>query len=194
MGQPNDHLKLAKLPQVKEEIRRIQSLGNSVDVLLGVQANQETLIGCLQEYSWIHFACHGYRSAAAPFLSYFRLHDDERLTLTDLMQARLPNADLAFLSACHSASINVNNTPDEAINLAAALQFCGFRSVVGMLWAMADIDGPDVAEDFYRYMFSESGAGGDFRGAAAALNHATREMRKRRVPVDRWVNFIHIGA
>jgi CHAT domain-containing protein len=194
MGQPNDHLKLAKLPQVREEIRRIQSLGNSVDVLLGEQANRETLLRCLRQYPWVHFACHGHRSPTAPFLAYFQLHDDERLTLIDLMQARLPNADLAFLSACHSASINVNNTPDEAIHLAAALQFCGFRSVVGTLWAMADIDGPDVAEDFYQYMFCERGAGGDFRDSAAALNHATRAMRRRRVPIDRWVNFVHIGA
>jgi hypothetical protein len=27
-----------------------------------------------------------------------------------------------------------------------------------------------------------------------ALNHATREMRKRGVPADRWINFVHIGA
>jgi CHAT domain-containing protein len=194
MGQPNDHLELVKLPEVREETRRIESLGNSVHVLLGNQANRETLLHCLHQYPWVHFACHSHRSATAPFLSYFQLHEDERLTLVDLMQARLPNADLAFLSACHSASVNVNNTPDEVISLAAALQFCGFRSVVGTLWAMADIDGPDVAEDFYRYMFSGRGAGGDFRDSAAALNHATRAMRKRRVPVDRWVNFVHIGA
>jgi tetratricopeptide (TPR) repeat protein len=41
MGQPNDHLQSAKLPQVKEEIRRIQGLGISVDVLLGDKANRE---------------------------------------------------------------------------------------------------------------------------------------------------------
>jgi CHAT domain-containing protein len=98
------------------------------------------------------------------------------------------------LSACHSAAIDIDNTPDEAIHLAAALQFCGFRSVVGTLWGMVDIDGPDIAEDFYRYMFREAGGAGDFRDSAAALNHATREMRKRGVPIDRWINFIHIGA
>jgi CHAT domain-containing protein len=194
MGQPNDHLQHAKLPQVREEIRRIQSLDNSVNVLLGEQANRDTILGCLQQYPWVHFACHGHPSPTAPFLSYFQLHNEEQLTLVDLIQARLPNADLAFLSACHTASININNTPDEGIHLAAALQFCGFRSVVGTLWAMADIDGPDVAEDFYWYMFREREAGGDFRDSAAALNHATRAMRKRGVPIGRWVNFIHIGA
>ena len=112
------------------------------------------------------------------------------------MKARFSNAEFehAFLSACNSAAIDVNDTPDEVLHLAAALQFCGFRSVVGTLWAMADIDAPDVAEDFYRYMFREVGRPGDFRDSAVALNHATREMRKRRVPLDRWINFVHIGA
>jgi CHAT domain-containing protein len=194
MGQSNDNLEKSKLPHVREELRRIQSLGNTVDVLLGGQANRETLLPRLQQYSWVHFACHGHLSPKEPFLSSFQLHDNERLTLADLMKARFPNAELAFLSACNSAAIDVNNTPDEVIHLAAALQFCGFRSVVGTLWAMVDMDGPDVAEDFYRYMFREQGSAVDFRDSAMALNHATREMRKRCVPIDRWINFVHIGA
>jgi CHAT domain-containing protein len=93
----------------------------------------------------------------------------------------------AFLSACHTAAINVDNTPDEAIHLAAALQFCGFRSVVGTLWEMADVDAPDVAED----MFREPASAGDFRDAAVALNHATRDMRKRVSPsTDGSISFI----
>jgi len=69
-----------------------------------------------------------------PFLASLRLHSGNRLTLLDLIQARLPGAELAFLSACHSAAGD-GITPDETIHLAAALQFCGFRSVVGTLWA-----------------------------------------------------------
>jgi len=194
MGQPNDNFEW-KLPEVREELRRIQSLGNSVDIMLGEQANRATLLPCLQQFSWVHFVCHGHLEAKEPFLSSFQLHDNERLTLADLMKARFSNAEFehAFLSACNSAAIDVNDTPDEVLHLAAALQFCGFRSVVGTLWAMADIDGPDVAEDFYRYMFRE-GSAGNFRDSATALNHATREMRKRRVPMDRWINFVHIGT
>jgi hypothetical protein len=37
---------------------------------------------------------------------------------------------------------------------------------------MVDDDGPDVAEDFYRYMFREPGGSGNFRDAAIALNDA----------------------
>jgi CHAT domain-containing protein len=192
MGQPNDDNERSGLPCVAEEIRRILCLGESVDVrvLLGEQATCKTLLLRLQQYPWVHFACHGHLVPKEPFLSYFQLHNNERLTLGDLINTRLSNAELAFLSACHSAAIDIDNTPDEAIHLAAALQFCGFRSVVGTLWGMADIDGPGVAEDFYRYMFHEKGAG----GSAVALNRATQMMRLRGVPIDRWINFVHIGA
>jgi len=192
MGQPNDHLEFAKLSNVREEVQRIQSLGSSVDVLLGEQANREAILRCLPQYPWLHFSCHGCPSATAPFLSYFQLHDNERLTLVDLMQARLPNADLAFLSACYGGWINIYDTPDEAIHFAAALQFCGFRSVVGTLWAMADIDGPDVAEDLYSYMLSERGAGGDFRSAPAALNYATGEACPR-TPMGQICSFWRVS-
>jgi len=194
MGQPNDNYKSELLPQVREELGRIDDLIKPVKLLVGEQANRETLLSHLQQHPWVHFACHGRQSATEPFLSSFQLHGDERLTLVDMMKARLPNAELAFLSACDSAAVDVENIPDEAVHLAAALQFCGFRSVVGTLWAMVDKDGPDVAEDFYRYMFREPGGCGDFRDSTLALHHATRVMRSKGVPVDRWITFIHIGA
>jgi CHAT domain-containing protein len=193
MGQPNDNLEKRMLPHVREELRRIDNLGEFVEVLVGEKANQQTVLSHLQQHPWVHFACHGHQEIE-PFLSSFQLHGDERLSLIDLIKARLPNAELAFLSACHSAAIDIRSTPNETIHLAAALQFCGFRSVVGTLWAMADSDGPDVAEDFYRYMFRDSGGIVDFRDSAMALNKATRAMRKRNTAIDRWINFVHIGA
>jgi CHAT domain-containing protein len=191
MGQPIG-LEGVILPSIEKELRCIQNYGESVDILLGHEVNRKTLMDCLPQYHWIHFSCHSY-VPPNPFLSFFQLHDNEQLKLVDLMNARLSNAELAFLSACHTAAVDIDNTPDEAINLAAALQFCGFRSVIGTLWSMADIDGPDVAADFYGYMFRH-GSIGDFRDSAMALNHATRQMRKGGIPLDRWINFVHIGA
>jgi len=113
--------------------------------------------------------------------------------LLDLIQARLPNAELALLTACHGAAGH-SSTPDETIHLAAALQFCGFRSVIGSTWAMNDEDGPALSKEFYRYMFRESGKKPDFRDSAQALQQAIREMRRNRVPLERWVMYVHIGA
>lgn len=126
------------------------------------------------------------------FHSFFQLHDGEHLKLLDIVKADLPDAELAFLSACHAAAVD-QGAPDESINLAAALQFCGYRSVVGTLWAMDDRDGPVVSEVFYRHMFRNPGKV-DFRDSAAAINLAVRELRRRKVDMVRWVNFVHIGA
>jgi len=183
---------------VEDEIFEIRQFGNFVNVLSGDEANKHTVLSGLRQHSWVHFACHGRRDNQ-PFQSSFELYAGERLTLLDLIQAKLPDAELAFLSACHAAAADMGGTPDEFIRLAGALQFCGFRSVVGTLWAMADMDGPDVARDFYQYMFyeiesEEKKMFADFRDAAAALNFARRMMRKNRVPLSRWINFVHIGA
>ena len=52
----------------------------------------------------------------------------------------------------------------------------------------------DATEDFYRHMFRIPGAIPNFRDSAEALNLATREMRRRKLGLDRWVKFVHIGA
>jgi CHAT domain-containing protein len=181
------------IPRVKEEVERVKDFGDFVDVLTETQANCENVIAELQTHSWAHFACHGHRDIH-PFHSSFQLHNDERLEILHLIKAHLPDAELAFVSACHGAAVDIEGTPDEVIHLSAALQFSGFRSVVGTLWSMADLDGPDVAEDFYRHMFRDLD-NVDFRDAAAALNVATKAMRRREgMTLGRWVNFVHIGA
>jgi CHAT domain-containing protein len=181
---------------VVEEIEQIRELGDFVDVLNGADANRDTVIHGLRQHSWAHFACHGHldKQGNQPFHSSFELHDNSHLTLLDLIQARLPNAEFAFLSACHSAAGDSEGTPDEVIHLAAALQFCGFRSVVGTLWAMEDIDGRDAAKEFYGYMFGEGGNTANFRDSAKALNLATRALRRKGIGLERWIKFVHIGA
>lgn len=188
IGQPG-----AELPRVQDELKCIQKHDAAAHLAFGKDANRDNVLSCLPQYRWVHFACHGHREQES-FHSWFQLYANERLELLDLIHARLPNAELAVLSACHAAAVDVQGTPDEVIHLAGALQFCGFRSVIGTLWAMADVDGPDVADDFYGYMMPERGPAAEFKQSAEGLNGVTKEMRKRKVPLDRWVNFVHIGA
>ena len=42
---------------------------------------------------------------------------------------------------------------DKALHLTAAMKYCGFWSVVGMMWAMADTDGCYLAQNFYNLVF-----------------------------------------
>ena len=58
---------------------------------------------------------------------------DEMLTLAQVMSLNLPDAFLAFLSACETARCDEAQT-DQAVHLAAAMLFAGFRSVIGTMW------------------------------------------------------------
>ncbi len=110
------------------------------------------------------------------------------------MQARLPNAELAFLAACHSAAMeSESETPDEVLTLAAAMQFCGFRSIVGTLWTMSDSDGPVLAEKFYMHMLRNGLDDTDVCDSAEAVHLATKFMREAGVPLHRWTTFVHVG-
>lgn len=189
VGQPGD----PTLPSVQKELKIVQEIGCVADVLVDEHAMRDLVIQGLRTHTWAHFACHGHLDKQ-PFLSSFELHNKQQLTLLALMQADLPSAELAVLSACHSAAGDIVGTPDETISLAAALLFCGFRSVIGTMSAMADIDGPTLAQQFYGYMFKEGVAMADVKDSARALNATVLSMKQHGVPVHRWIKFVHIGV
>lgn len=181
------------LRSVQDEADIIQQCGDFVDVLLGTQASCDSVLDGLKQHSWIHFAGHSRLGEnSQPFQASLELGDDNRLSLLDLVQVRPPAAELAFLSACHTAEGDIR-IPDENIHLSAALQHCGFRSVVGTLWEMEDGVGPMISEEFYKYMFRNPGKI-DFRDAAYALRSAVQILTEGDVPVERLVMFVHIGA
>ncbi|KAH9055403.1 hypothetical protein EDB87DRAFT_1688265 [Lactarius vividus] len=124
------------------------------------------------------------------------LHGGDRLTLLEIVRSRLPSAEFAFLAACYTAELTEASVPDEGLHLVAAMQYCGFRSAVGTMWAMADIDGPDLARYFYKSMLSKKKEGIPYyERAAEALRDAVQKLRrKRRISLERWVNFVHYGA
>ncbi|KAG1797157.1 uncharacterized protein BJ212DRAFT_1406857 [Suillus subaureus] len=110
------------------------------------------------------------------------------------MEKDIPHAEFAFLSACHTA-VGDEETPDEVIHLAAGLQFSGFKSVIGTLWAVDDAVAKHIVEPFDEKMFedSEDGVVMDCRKAARALNHAIQAV-KTKVPLEQRIVFVHIGV
>jgi len=190
VGQPDEYLK-----GVKAELKVIRSVGIPVISLVSQEATRTTVIQGLQKHRLVHFACHGTLKPGKPFDAGFELHDGDRLTLLDIVRSRLPTAEFAFLSACHTAELTDVENPDEALHLAAAMQYSGFRSVVGTMWAMADTDGRDLSEHFYRSMLSmDGGVGSPCERSAMALQCAVQRLRnKKGVTLERWVNFVHCG-
>ena len=186
------------LPSVEDEIRAIQDLNTDVTSLISEAATPDTVIDRFHHHRFVHFACHGRLETGKPFEAGFELHGDTRLTLLEIVRANLPTAEFAFLSACHTAEVTEGSLMDEGLHLAAAVQYCGFRSVVGTMWAMADEDGGDLAKNFYRALFSNSKRDQGkacHEKSAKALQIAVKKLRKKRyITLERWVNFVHYGA
>ncbi|KAH9164589.1 hypothetical protein EDB89DRAFT_2139706 [Lactarius sanguifluus] len=115
------------------EMKVIRSLEARVTVtdLVSSAASPSSVIEGLRGSHFAHFACHGVLETGKPFEASFKLHGSSRLTLLDIVRSRLPDAEFAFLSCCHAAEITEESIADEALHLTAAMQYCGFRSVVG---------------------------------------------------------------
>ncbi|KAG0699096.1 CHAT domain-containing protein [Suillus ampliporus] len=156
--------------------------------LSGSEATQAGALEALRCNTWVHLACHGKQDREQPYNSRFAMRD-KPLTLLDIMQNDAPQAEFAFLSACHTA-VGDEQTPDEVIHLAAGLQFSGFKSVIGTLWVVDD----DVAKHVVRsFLHASEGGIMDCTKAASALNHATYNV-KNKVPLEQRIVFVHIGV
>jgi len=185
-----------RMPKAFKEMKAVQSVDTQVTTLFSARAKPAAVLTNLRDHRFAHIVCHGILEPGKPFEASFKLHGRKRLQLRDIVRSQLPDAEFAFLSACHTAELTEESIADEVIHLAAAMQFCGFRSVVGTMWAMADIDGRDLARSFYELVFSEETKGGHYyERTAEALRDAVKKLRgKGGISLERWVNFVHYGA
>ena len=143
VAQPDPGPKLDKLPCVQDELQKILEIvphaflippGDSDRPdLEGKDATVGNVVNKLPEANILHIACHGVQDKDDPLKSAFILADGNTLTVEEIMKLSLPNAHMAILSACHTAS-NDPAVPDESINLASALLHAGFSSILGTKW------------------------------------------------------------
>jgi CHAT domain-containing protein len=184
------------LGDANPEIGVIQRLNTTVASLISESATPSSVMEGLRHHQSSHFVCHGKLEAGKPFNASFELYGGRRLTLLDIVRSRLPTAEFAFLSAFHTAELTEESIADEALHLTAAMQYCGFRSVVGTMWAMADRDGRDLVEDFYKSILSSDEPGAPhYERSAKALRDAVQNLRRKKgLRLERWVNYVHYGA
>src|SRR6266702_2748749 len=186
------------LPGAWGEINALETFASPVTTLVSEMATPTTVVEGLRDHRFAHFVCHGLLETGKPFDASFELHEGKRLTLLEIVRSHLPAAEFAFLSACYTAEITDESLADEGLHLAAAVQYCGFRSVVGTMWAMADTDGRDLSKHFYKSIFLDSaGRRGVpyYERSAKALRDAVKKLRRKRgITLERWVTFVHYGA
>jgi CHAT domain-containing protein len=176
---------------IEKEFAAIEGVaGLSSSRMFGKDALPDRVLSAMAKRSWVHISCHGLLDQMQPTESYFQLDCEEKLMVSEIIKFRFPNAELAFLSACHTASGGIVLI-DEALHLASAFQFSGFESIIGTMWEMWDDEAPELARDFYSYLMDH---GGSYRNSARALAYAIKQMRKRGSHPGRWAMLIHAGV
>ncbi|KAJ7768883.1 CHAT domain-containing protein [Mycena metata] len=185
------------IPGTQEEIRHIEQLALGKLPVLLLEKDMATVDRVQQEMRnsrWVHFACHGVQDMSHPTESALILAGGSRLTLSKIIQLALPHADLAFLSACQTATGD-KSLEEESVHLAAGMLLAGYRGVIATMWTIMDNDAPQVASDVYEHLFKVSPP--DPTQAAEALHLALQKLRKgsgTRKSFFQWVPFIHVGV
>ncbi|KAI0083205.1 CHAT domain-containing protein [Irpex rosettiformis] len=183
------------IPGTTTEAAVVMSLVGESKPLDDADGTVQAVLEGMATHEWVHLACHGAQNRKDPTNSAFILHDGH-LTLAELMSHHLPNADLAVLSACQTATGD-ERLSEEAVHLAAGMLNIGYKSVVGTMWSISDYVAPEVMRVFYTVMAEQVKAGGELQ-PAYALHEATKVLRgsSGRGGVNdflRWVPFVHFG-
>ncbi|KAG1845911.1 CHAT domain-containing protein [Suillus subalutaceus] len=170
-----------------------QSLTPVVSSFTSLEDSDATVEGAfdaLNHNQWLHLACHGMPNRQQPFESSFAMRDGP-LMVKDIIRSNWQDPQFAFLSACHT-TVGDEKSPDESIHLAAAMQFSGFRSVIGSMWSVDDKVAQEVVSAFYGNLVNGSGIL-DCTRAAMALHKAVKKLRNK-IPLEQQIVFIHIGV
>ncbi|KAF8991757.1 CHAT domain-containing protein [Cyathus striatus] len=161
------------------------------------EATVSKVLEAMDTHHWIHLACHASQNLQEPTKSAFYLHDGE-LNLLDIMRKKLPNAELAFLSACQT-SAGTDALSEEAVHLAAGMLMAGYRSVIATLWSIEDEVAMIVSRKIYEYLLRDLSDGGvpDSLKAAEALHYAVRGLQDQLPDTNgsllSWIPFVHMG-
>jgi CHAT domain-containing protein len=127
-------LSLPLIPGVEEELKFVNDVSISSNVkVINQPASGSSVTHATEAIkvgNIIHLACHGIQDVNNSTQSGFSLGDG-RLTISMLMELKVVDtAFLAYLSACDTTK----GEASQSMHLAAAMLFCGFKSVVATMW------------------------------------------------------------
>jgi hypothetical protein len=175
-----------QLPAAAGEAAVVGRYMPNARVLLDTAANPDAVRRGLAGAAWVHIACHAATDVANPSASRLVLAGGD-LTVPDIGRLRIPDAHLAYLSACGTAR-GGDTLSDEVIHISSAFQLAGYPHVIGTLWPIVDDVAARIAADVY-----------------AALPASTDPARRLHASVRRvrddyagnspllWASHLHIG-
>ncbi|KAG1847450.1 CHAT domain-containing protein [Suillus tomentosus] len=178
-------------PEIAVVAKRLKPVVSSFTQLEDSDATVKGAFDALNCNQWLHLACHGMPNRRQPFESSFAMRDGP-LMIKDIIRSNWQDPQFAFLSACHT-TVGDEESPDESIHLAAAMQFSGFRSVIGSMWSVDDEVAQEVVSGFYDNLIDDSGRL-DCTRAAMALHKAVKKLWRSDIPLEQRIVFVHIGV
>ncbi|KAG2071189.1 hypothetical protein BDR04DRAFT_1231205 [Suillus decipiens] len=178
-------------PELAVVAKRLKPVVSCFTSLEDSDATVQGALDALNHNQWLHLACHGMLNRQQSFESSFAMCN-RPLMIKDIIRFNWQNPEFAFLSACHTI-VGDEKSPDESIHLAAAMQFSGFRSVIGSMWSVDDEIAQQVVSAFYDKLVDDSGRL-DCTRAAVALHRAVKKSRRNNVPLEQQIVFVHIGV
>jgi hypothetical protein len=194
-----DRLLLVDVPDLRGQVPLDTSVERAVlerafppeqlKILDGDAATRDEVRTLLPAHRWVHFSCHGDQDLRDPSYGGLLLRD-ATLTIADITEGRF-HGDFAGLSACKTAVGGIDLL-DEAITLAAAMHYTGYRHVVAALWSVDNQSSSEVFADLYRDTAHAGRLEPD--RAPAALHRVVQRLRDRHPEwPHRWTPFAHIG-
>ncbi|KAI8680494.1 CHAT domain-containing protein [Fusarium keratoplasticum] len=173
----------SRLPFASEEITAVRDVCKSMSLTTTEPGpRKQDILSCLPQCRLFHFAGHGCADLKDPLQSYL-CHSKDRagsITVSNLMDTDLRSSFpfLAYLSACSTGQVQIEELMDESLHLISGFQLAGFRHVIGTLWEVQDELCVDMARITYEGMWER---GMTDESVSWGLHKATRELR------DRWV-------
>ncbi|MER5629211.1 CHAT domain-containing protein [Streptomyces nitrosporeus] len=180
------------LPGAAGEAAVLARLLPGARLLTGDAATREAVVAALRAHTWLHFSGHATAEPGTGSGSRLLVHDhlDHPLTVAGISRLDLTGAELAYLSACHTAR-TAFTAVDEALHLAGGLQIAGFRHVVATLWSIDDTVSARIAEHVYAGLGAPRPVADR---AAYAVRDAVRATRDRYpLAPSLWAAHLHAG-
>lgn len=173
----------------EKEVEFIKKIHQPSTDLRRKKASKSVVIKALRDdYSFTHFACHGFYYPENQFDSGL-LMADKVIKLSEIINCNLQNNWLTTLSACETGMVDFASPTDEHFGLPLGFIFAGSPSVWASLWSVSDETTSVLMQKAYDNLSKE-----EFRNnKPKALREAQLSMLRKFPHPYYWAGFQHFG-
>lgn len=143
------NISFAGLPFAGREVNNLAATIDNTLILLDAAFNREAVIPRLNDYNIIHFATHAAFVNGQPEESFILFGDGSRVTIRDVENWSLPNADLVVLSACETGLGGQLSNGKEILGFGYQMQQAGAKASIASLWSVSDGGTQALMNTFY---------------------------------------------